>query len=742
MPAPKTPKGEEPPIESAPVDGAAKSAPDVAPETAPVEDTSDRTEIAPSALARPATEAEKLAAQAHDESVPVGTLINNNYEIKAMIQAGGMGEVYRGENSFTGDPVAIKIVLRALAHDEKIAGLFRREARILCQLSDQAIVRYYNFVHDQELDRFCLIMEFIDGKPLSDHVKDNGPISVDDARELIVRLAEGLGQAHEVDVVHRDLSPDNVMLRGGSVHDAVLIDFGIAKSTEMSEGTLHGQFAGKFKYISPEQLGHYDGVVGPRTDVYGLALLMAAALQGEPLDMGSSIVEAVNARRAIPDLSGIDPALRPLMAHMLEPDPTNRPARMSDVVRLLRNPAEIPARYGAATPIASPEADDRTVIGGLDAAANLPPAVPAAAPGGFAPTAAVGDGRGVQAPPTGGINRLTTGLDGDAESVSPFGNTTAHPGAFSIPPGGATHAPRRKKRKNSAVRNSAIVVIALGLAGFVADRAGFTDKLLSGDAHEASEDGEAEEAVSESAEAATPPPGILTRERFLAEFDSGACTYATRVTSGANSGLIEGYAQAGEAFNGLPVAYEEQFGARPEVIDRVIDPVQCAALDFARAVQAAGQTAPVLTLNADALESGDTLRATLRGFKERNMWVFLVSGGGGVYNLTPRLEETGNDAFGLGFGLNRGEGGGPTSNLIVAVASPQPLINAAAAADGALAAELLPLVQAEIAGRGHEAAVSVSFFDLLDKGALSGEEDGDDDTDDATEDADENAVQE
>ncbi|MFT6450774.1 MAG: serine/threonine-protein kinase [Halocynthiibacter sp.] len=714
MADPKAPEGDEPPIEN-------NAADMPAPESAPDEVISDRTEIAPSAQAAPAPEAEKPAAQPHDESVPIGTLINNNYEIKAMIQAGGMGEVYRGENSFTGDPVAIKIVLRALAHDEKIAGLFRREARILCQLSDQAIVRYYNFVHDQQLDRFCLIMEFIDGKPLSDHVKDNGPISVEDARELIVRLAEGLGQAHEVDVVHRDLSPDNVMLRGGSVHDAVLIDFGIAKSTEMSEGTLHGQFAGKFKYISPEQLGHYDGVVGPRTDVYGLALLMAAALQGEPLDMGSSIVEAVNARRAIPDLSGIDPALRPLLAHMLEPDPTNRPARMSDVVRLLRNPSEIPARYGQATPIASPEADDRTVIGGLGAAASVPP-VPAAVPGGFAPTAAVGDARGVQAPPSGGINRLTTGLGGDDESVSPFGNTSAQPGAFSIPPGGTTQAPRRKKRKNTAVRNSAIVVIALGLAGFVADRAGLVDKVLGG-APVVAENGEVETPDAAPPEAAKPPPGILTRERFLAEFDSGACTYATRVTSGANSGLIEGYAQAAEAFKGLPVAYEEQFGARPEVIDRVIDPVQCAALEFARAVQAAGKTAPVLTLNADTLESGDTLRGSLRGFKERNMWVFLVSGGGGVYNLTPRLEETGQDAFSFGFGLNRGEGGGPTSNLIVAVASPQPLINAAAAADGALAAELLPLVQAEIAGRGHDAAVSVSFFDLVDKGALAAPED-------------------
>ena len=71
--------------------------------------------------------------------------------------AGGMGEVYKGENVYTNDPVAIKVILDKLAQDAKAAALFMREAKTLSQLSDDAIVRYYNFVRDPSIDRFCLL---------------------------------------------------------------------------------------------------------------------------------------------------------------------------------------------------------------------------------------------------------------------------------------------------------------------------------------------------------------------------------------------------------------------------------------------------------------------------------------------------------------------------------------------------------------------------------------------------------
>jgi len=330
-------------------------------------------------------------AEEEDEGL-IGAVINNNYKILELINAGGMGEVYRGEQVFTSDPVAIKIVLPALAQDEKVMTLFKREARILSQLADEAIVRYYNFVHDPTLDRFCLIMDFIDGVPLSDQVAQDGPITLDSAQRLMVRLANGLDKAHNREVTHRDLSPDNVMLPLGDVDRAVLIDFGIAKSTEVTEGTLHGQFAGKFKYISPEQLGH---------------------------------VEAVNARREIPDLAGIYPEMQPLIAHMLEPDPALRPARMLDVAAMVVDPSKIPPRYyGGSLAPQGPVDDEATVLGSQPPQMTHP---------GFT-TPPLTQTTGIRTPP--GLSPAQPAPVPQAQdlSQSPFGGGTATPFGQTAPP--------------------------------------------------------------------------------------------------------------------------------------------------------------------------------------------------------------------------------------------------------------------------------------------------------------------
>ena len=615
-----------------------------------------------------------------DVSVPLGTLINNNYRVQSLINAGGMGEVFRGENAFTGDLVAIKIILQALAQDEKVAALFKREARILCQLSHEAIVRYHNFVRDADLDRYCLIMEFIDGTPLSDHVKERGPISVEEAKRLILRLADGLEKAHKREVTHRDLSPDNVMLRSGDVDQPVLIDFGIAKSTEMTEGTLHGQFAGKFKYISPEQLGHFDGVIGPRTDVYGLALLIAAATRGTAIDMGSSVVEAVNARRQIPNLTGVPDELQPLLSHMLEPNPFDRPARMIDVARMVQDPSLIPAKYGTA----AGHSGNRTVIA-------TPP------------------GR-VQAPPHVSLSAPPATLAGTADtSGSPFGGGSADP--FSMPLSQSSADEPKKGGARAGLWISIAVGMVITGAGFLAYDAGLLGTVANPEETPAVV--EAGDPPSQDPPGASlPPPNTGTREGFLADFDAGECSFATRVTTGINSGKIEGFASQPDRFVGVPAAYGAAFGAQPAVIERIIDPAQCAALDLARALQGRVAQQPVLSLDTDVMTSGGSVVGRVRDVRGRSVWLFLVTTGGGVFDLSPRLQAQGDGSYTFSFGMAAGSGAVSTSQLLVAVASEEPLVSAAAATDSAAADELLPLVLAEIEGRGGTAAASVAYFQL------------------------------
>ena len=160
---------------------------------------------------------------------------------------------------------------------------------------------------------------------------------VEDARTLLYKVASGLAAAHEAGVIHRDLSPDNIILPGGKVGHAKIIDFGIARSANVGgETLLGGVFAGKYNFVSPEQLGMYGGEVTDRSDIYSLGLVMAAALRGASLNMSGSQVEVIEKRREVPDLSAVDESLRPIIEAMLQPNPAGPPGRHGGDRRLGR----------------------------------------------------------------------------------------------------------------------------------------------------------------------------------------------------------------------------------------------------------------------------------------------------------------------------------------------------------------------------------------------------------------------
>lgn len=281
--------------------------------------------------------------------VQQGTELNGIYRIDEKIAVGGMGEVYRGHNIQTNDPVAIKIVLPEFARDETILALFRKEASVLNHLSHEAIVRYHVFSIDAGIARPYLAMEFVDGESLGDRA-GRTPFTVDETIVLTKHLASGLQTAHNAGVIHRDLSPDNIIINKGEVGRAKIIDFGIAKSAKVGGGTLlGGKFAGKYNFVSPEQLGLFGGEVTPKSDIYSLGLVIAAALKGAPLDMSGTQVDVIEKRRHVPDLTGVASALLPLITAMLQPDPENRPESMAEIAEWL---AEFKASGGKLGPSA------------------------------------------------------------------------------------------------------------------------------------------------------------------------------------------------------------------------------------------------------------------------------------------------------------------------------------------------------------------------------------------------------
>jgi len=263
--------------------------------------------------------------------VAPGTRLNGIYEIDQMIGAGGMGEVYKGHEIQTGTAVAIKMLLPDMADNDAALALFRREAAALHHLLHDAIVRYFLFTVEPALQRPYLAMEFVDGQSLSDILAD-GPLTFEALVKLMRRVASGLQAAHERGIVHRDVSPDNIIVPLGDVTRAKIIDFGIARSTQLGDKTVIGSgFAGKDNYVSPEQVGLFGNEVTAKSDIYSLGLLLFQALTGRKLDMGGSQFQLVEKRRRVPDLGGVDMRIRPLLEQMLQPDPANRPSTMADI---------------------------------------------------------------------------------------------------------------------------------------------------------------------------------------------------------------------------------------------------------------------------------------------------------------------------------------------------------------------------------------------------------------------------
>ncbi len=256
-----------------------------------------------------------------DRGLAPGTVLFGEYEIVNVLGVGGMGEVYRAKHRRLGEHRAIKVMHAELSKKKGASEFFYREAKALLAVRHPAVAHCHDLLSD-EAGRVYLIMEMIEGIPLSKKMND-GPLSPDDVALLGARVSHGLAAAHRKGVIHRDVSPDNIVLPNGRVQEAKIIDFGIAKLLEEGEGTIVDGFKGKLSYASPEQLGFFGGKIDGRSDFYSLGLVLVAAALGRPMGMGTTVVEAVDARRSFETLPdeipmGLRSAIQPLLA--LDPD--------------------------------------------------------------------------------------------------------------------------------------------------------------------------------------------------------------------------------------------------------------------------------------------------------------------------------------------------------------------------------------------------------------------------------------
>jgi serine/threonine protein kinase len=304
--------------------------------------TDERTVVAPEAPA-PLDQRTAVATAApppqqlgpHDDTLAPGSIFHGDFKISDSIaKKGGMGEVYRATNTINNTIVAIKMIRADLSQDPDLVAKFIQEDEALRQLNNPAVVRYYGVRRDPVSGRYYIQMEYVDGPTLGEYVRERGAVPAPEARALCRHLALGLEDAHRSGIVHRDLSPDNVLLGNSELKNAKIIDFGIAKVASTGDfTTFRTSFVGKYRYASPEHFSA-SAPIDQRSDIYSLGLVIAAAAAGKPLEMGRDELSGATARLTVPDLSVVPVALRPMLTRMLDPDATRRPTAAELVVQL------------------------------------------------------------------------------------------------------------------------------------------------------------------------------------------------------------------------------------------------------------------------------------------------------------------------------------------------------------------------------------------------------------------------
>ena len=254
------------------------------------------------------------------------------FRVDAQIAQGGMGVVYRGFDLKIDHPIAIK-VLRPDAIDN--AARFEREATILASLDHPGVIRYVAHGVAHEGSPF-LVVEWIEGITLADHVERVG-LTPAESVQVVRRVAEALGAAHARGLVHRDVKPENVLLAGGDLERAKVIDFGLVKRTSGDPRlTDTGTVVGTPGYMAPEQ-ARGEREVDARTDVFALGCVLYECLTGVPAFAGRNAA-AVMARIVLCDppalgdtRPGTPAALDRLVHRMLAKRPDDRPDDASAV---------------------------------------------------------------------------------------------------------------------------------------------------------------------------------------------------------------------------------------------------------------------------------------------------------------------------------------------------------------------------------------------------------------------------
>ena len=265
-------------------------------------------------------------------------VLAGRYELFERVGEGGMSVVYKAKDKLLNRFVAIKILKPEFINDPKFIDSFRRESQNAASMTHPNIVNIYDVGREGNIH--YIVMELIEGRALSDYIKEQGPMAYPKVIALSKQIAAALSFAHKNHIIHRDVKPHNVMITPNGT--AKITDFGIAKAVNAATivDSTDG-IVGSVHYFSPEQAR--GGYVDEKSDIYSLGIVMYEMLTGQvPFDGDNPVniaLQHINGEMTPPSkvVSGVPPALEHIIMKCTDKYPINRYASADELIEALNN---------------------------------------------------------------------------------------------------------------------------------------------------------------------------------------------------------------------------------------------------------------------------------------------------------------------------------------------------------------------------------------------------------------------